>query len=293
MVGQRQAFKDMHQSLFSKSVTATRFVRCYVQRTLRLGSSSIFVQPVTARALPVLDFEFGDVVEIQRLDTGSIRSAEPAALVGAVTQRKIQLLLRGNCESFVIVFEPVALYQLFKMPACSHVDADYPVETILGRTASILQQKLGNARTFQERVAIADECISSWGHRAPAVDAIEHVARQIVRSHGACTVELLAYHTGMSLRSFQRHFQNRVGVPAKLFSRIVRFEAALKTKASSPDLSWTVLAHRFGYTDQMHMIHDFRLLAGRTPSGILEEALPLFRPQLDPASSDSPERLLL
>jgi AraC-like DNA-binding protein len=259
---------------------------------MRLTSSTL-VQPVTARGVPALDFEFGGTVEIRDLKTGQIRTADPAALIGLLTQSRNQLLFHGNVESFVIVFEPAALYQLFRLPASDHVDCDYPVQAVLDRSASILQQKLGNTRTFQERVAIADECISSWGIRAPARDAIEHVAAEIFRNHGACRIEALANDTGLSMRSFQRLFQQRVGVPAKLFSRIVRFEAALKTKAVFPRLSWTHIAHKFGYADQMHMIHDFRQLSGKTPTGILEQASPLFEPQIDLTAKDTAERLLL
>lgn len=275
----------MQQTLFSRSAKATRYVRCYLQRTLRL-SSSTFVQPVTARSVPAPDFEFGGEVEVQRLETGHIRMADPAALIGVLTQPRNQLLLHGNVESFVIVFEPVALYQLFRLPACDHVDCDYPMQAVLGSSASILKQKLGNARTFQERVAIADEWISSWGIRDPAMDAIECVVAEIFRNHGACRIEALANDTSLSMRSFQRLFQQRVGVPAKLFSRIVRFEAALKTRTIFPRLSWTHIAHRFGYADQMHMIHDFRQLSGETPTGILEQASPLFEPQIDLTAKD-------
>src|SRR5262245_46134718 len=103
----------MRQSLlFSKSVRARQYVRFYLQRTLCLGSSS-FVQPVMARALPLLDFEFGSAVEIQQVNEEVIRTAEPAALVGILTHNRAQLLLHGNAESFVIVLTPVALYQLF------------------------------------------------------------------------------------------------------------------------------------------------------------------------------------
>ncbi len=282
----------MHLSLFSKSSRATRYVRCYVQRTLQLGTST-FIQPVPARAAHVLDFEFGSPVEVRRLGAEITRTAETGALVGLLTQYRNQLLSTGNAESFVIVFEPTAIYQLFGLPAFEHVDCDHASHAVLGATASALEQRLGNACTFEERVRIADEFIFNRSLQVPAADPIERVAKEIVRHHGTCRIDSLAHHTGLSMRSFQRMFQHRVGVPAKLFSRIVRFEAALKTKAALPDLSWTLVAHKFGYHDQMHMIHDFRQISGETPSGILEQASPVLAPQIDHAAQDRPERLLL
>jgi AraC-like DNA-binding protein len=267
-------------------------VRCYVQRTLRLGAATL-VQPVPARASHVLDFEFGGPVEVRRLGTEVTRTAAPASLIGMLTHYRNQLLSRGTVETFVIVFEPAAIYHLFGLPAFDQVDCDHEVHSVIGAAASVLQERLGNAGTFEERVAIADDFITDRSCRAPAYDPIERAAKEIVRHHGACRIDSLAHQTGLSMRNFQRMFQQRVGVPAKLFSRIVRFEASLKCKAVHPHLSWTVIAHQYGYHDQMHMIHDFRHLAGETPAGILEQATPVLAPQIDLTAKEGPARLLL
>jgi AraC-like DNA-binding protein len=42
----------------------------------------------------------------------------------------------------------------------------------------------------------------------------------------------------------------------------------VKRKMTSPELRWTAIAHELGYHDHMHMVHDFRQLAGSTPSDI-------------------------
>jgi AraC-like DNA-binding protein len=57
----------------------------------------------------------------------------------------------------------------------------------------------------------------------------------------------------------------------KVYARVVRFEAALKRKKQAPGLRWTDVAHELGYHDQMHMVHDFALLAGATPSTVAPE----------------------
>jgi AraC-like DNA-binding protein len=285
--------KTMHLSRFSKSSAATReYIRCYVQREVQLGTCT-FIQPVLARAAHVLDFEFGAPIEIRRLGTDVTRTAEPAALVGLQTHRRNELLIRGNVETFVIVFQPAAIHQLFGLPARDVTDSDHAAHAVLGAAGSALQQRLGNARSFEERVLIADQFISSQSFRAAGTDPIELVAKEIMRSHGGCRIDSLAHHTGLSIRNFQRTFQQHVGVSPKLFARIVRFEAALKTKAALPDMSWTTVAHEFGYHDQMHMIHDFQLLSGEAPTGILGQVEALFAPQIDPAAQEDPERLLL
>lgn len=70
-------------------------------------------------------------------------------------------------------------------------------------------------------------------------------------------ISALANDAGLSVRQFERDFLQQVGIRPKLYARIVRFEAALDSKARSFTKSWTNVAHQFGYYDQMHMVHDF------------------------------------
>jgi|SRR5947209_15124342 len=283
----------MNVSQFSPSSTETQqYVRCYVQRTIQLGSST-FVQPVPARAAHLLNFEFGDSVKIRQLGTNITRTAVSAAFVGLQTYQRNQILIRGNVETFVILFQPTAIYQLFGLPAHHLINCDHAAHAVLGATVSGLQERLGNAPSFRERVQIADQFIANHRFRPPANDSIELVAMEIMRKHGGCRIDSLAHHTGLSIRNFQRRFEESVGISPQLFARIVRFEAALKTKAALPHLSWTMVAHEFGYHDQMHMIHDFQHLSGETPTGILRQAEAVFASQMNPGAQDTPERMLL
>lgn len=284
----------MHLSHFSKaSKAAGRFVRFYVQREAQLGAITL-IQPVPARAAQMLDFEFGDPIEIRPIGSEITRMAETAALIGLQTYQRGQLLIRGKAETFVIVFWPVAIYQLFGLPALDNTNRDDAAHAVLGMAASELQQRLGNAHSFQERVQIADQFIANQSFKAqPAAEPIEVTANEIVRNYGVCRIDCLVRQTGLGIRNFQRMFQQRVGVSPKVFSRIVRFESALKAKAVSPQTSWTTIAHEFGYHDHMHMVHDFRLLSGETPTNILEHVESVLAPQIDSAAQQDPNLLAL
>ncbi|MEO7962787.1 MAG: helix-turn-helix domain-containing protein [Gemmatimonadaceae bacterium] len=282
----------MHRSRFSRaSMAAERFVRGYVQREAQLGAA-ILTHPVLARSTQALDFEFGDSVEIRTFDAAP-RTAEAAALVGLVTRPRGLLLARGSLETFVIFFKPAAIHQLFGLPLVEITNRDHAARAALGVAASELQQRLGNATSFEQRVRIADRFIVSQSQRASAVDSIERAANEIVRRQGACRMDALAIYTGLSTRNFQRTFRQRIGVSPKLYARIVRFETSLKTKAALPHLSWTAIAHQFGYHDQMHLIHDFRELSGQTPTDILRDAQPVLTPQLDSVAPHETDALFL
>ena len=130
----------MHSSRFSKSsMAASRYVRFYVQREAQLGAITL-IHPVPARAAHMLDFEFGGPIEIRLSGADDTRTAETAALIGLQTYQRCQLLVRGNIETFVIVFRPAAIHQLFGLPAVDITDRDYAAHAVLGAAASELQE---------------------------------------------------------------------------------------------------------------------------------------------------------
>lgn len=274
----------MHLSHLSRPCPGTiRYVRYYVQREAQLGISSVNI-PVLARACSLLDFEFGNPIEIHSSNTDLTRRCETAALVGLETCVQNRLLISGNFESFAIHFQPLALNHLFGLPGFELTDCNHAAHAVLGSAISKLKQRLGEARSFEERVRLADQFIAAKSVAAPIHDSIELAADEIVRNKGRCRIDLLAHQTGFSMRSFQRLFRERVGASPKLYSRILRFEAALKMKAASRHVSWTTVAQESGYHDQMHLIHDFRQFSEGTPTRILGGAGGVFAPQIESAA---------
>ena len=81
-------------------------------------------------------------------------------------------------------------------------------------------------------------------------------------------VEALAHALGTSARQLRRTFSEVVGLSPKTYTRIVRFQRALRL-ARRPDApSWSSIAAATGYFDQAHMSAEFRALAGTTPSAL-------------------------
>lgn len=275
------------------SSAAAQFVQVYLQREAQLDATAL-IHPVPARAAHMLTFQFGGPVGVRLYGTTDItRTAEAAALIGPQTHQRCQLVVRGSVETFVFVFRPSAIHQLFGLPPVQTINRDHAADAVLGAAVSELREELGNARTFEERVQISDQFITRRISRACAAGPIELAANEIMLKHGNCRIDSLAQQTGLSMRTFQRTFQQRIGMSPKLYSRIVRFESVLKTKAASPRVSWMTLAHQFGYHDQMHMIHDFRQLSGEAPTSLLVQAEAVLGPQMDSVSQPDTRLLAL
>jgi AraC-like DNA-binding protein len=145
---------------------------------------------------------------------------------------------------------------------------DFEGEAVLGHGFGELLRRLGDVSSFADRVRVADAYL--WARR-PAPDSISAMTDAATKVHsrsGCVRVSDLAHHAGLSIRQFERRFRYEIGVQPKLYARIVRFEAALRRKATSPETRWTDVAHALGYHDQMHMVHDFNRLSGDSPTAI-------------------------
>jgi AraC-like DNA-binding protein len=188
--------------------------------------------------------------------------------------------LTGSLESFVIMFQPDGLHRLFSIPMHELADRDYEADSVLGGFISQVRQRLGEARSFAERVRLVDNVFLHQPRRSPVLDSISAVAHRILVARGRVDIPALADQAGLSLRQFERRFVPQVGMRPKLFTRIARFEAALEAKARSATRSWTDVAHDFGYYDQMHMVHDFEELTGETPTELLTQLESVFVEQI-------------
>ncbi|MBL7709805.1 MAG: AraC family transcriptional regulator, partial [Chitinophagaceae bacterium] len=84
-------------------------------------------------------------------------------------------------------------------------------------------------------------------------------------SGGTMPVEKIASLACLSLRQFERVSKERIGLPPKLFARIVRFSKAYRLRENFTGMSWTQIAYECNYFDQMHLIRDFKQFTGVSP----------------------------
>ena len=79
----------------------------------------------------------------------------------------------------------------------------------------------------------------------------------------------------LSKKQFEREFNLHIGMNPKEYARIVRFQKALKQmQHQQGKINQADLAYTCGYSDQSHLIREFRKLCGYTPLSLLEVATP-------------------
>lgn len=94
-----------------------------------------------------------------------------------------------------------------------------------------------------------------------------------IRSQQIYKVEDLCSRFNLSLRQVQRIFKSQVGVNAKWVIRIFRLQELKVLLENQLTVDWPGLAYQLGYSDQAHMINDFKRVVGKTPKDFKENRI--------------------
>lgn len=248
----------------------SEFVRTYAEREIPANESPFF-QANIATLEQGIAFYLGGQTFFDEAN-GSSRLAPMVNMFGAITLPGSGAHFSGNVLGFAIFFKPLASWQLFRTPPRVIANSGFAAEDVLGKRMEDVWCRMAEAKTFRQRVVVAEEFLLPFALNARGPTSIMRGARRIVQLQGTIRIEQLADLSGFSLRTFERQFAEEMGVNPKLFARITRFQRALDAKRLSPRSSWLNIAHQSGYFDQMHMIRDFQSLGGSAPGRLLERS---------------------
>ncbi|MEM7109834.1 MAG: helix-turn-helix domain-containing protein [Bacteroidota bacterium] len=91
------------------------------------------------------------------------------------------------------------------------------------------------------------------------------VISEIISKHGIVNLSELCQCYTSSKRTIERKFKETVGVSAKFFARLTRFQSSLELIRQGKFGSLSEVAHTMGYADQSHFTRDFREFSGSRP----------------------------
>jgi AraC-like DNA-binding protein len=259
------------------SVVLRPYVWAYGMTTGQVGPAPLVI-PLPARPKQLLTFSFADTYRIHRPKSDHGDATPRVTVVGPQTQAQAGLLVCGRIDNFTIHFQPSGFNRLFGIPMTKLTDAAYDAYAVIGPGFPSLEHQLGDTFGFAERIQIIEERLIGMLGCHGTADPVAIAANSLFASNGIHRVSAMATASGLSPRQFERRFLAQVGVPPKLYARIIRFNAALDYKLRWPGSAWSSIANDHDFYDQMHLVHDCRAFTGESPSRFLAhlEGVPAF-----------------
>lgn len=175
---------------------------------------------------------------------------------------------------------PAHLARLTRLPASTLTDRIIPLGDVLGSSARDIVhgfERLGRNGVVDD---LERALLCRFRSRPEARSRLDvpGLCAWVNESGGCLTVDEMAASAGVTRQHLTREFGKYVGLPPKVYGRLARFHAALRRVARGAWGRWAEVAVTVGYSDQSHMIAEFRTFSGLTPGQLATD--PLFHPFL-------------
>ncbi|MDR0431366.1 MAG: helix-turn-helix domain-containing protein [Tannerellaceae bacterium] len=173
----------------------------------------------------------------------------------------------NNVNMLGIRFKPTGITAFTRIPIYEFTDQriglDYR-ETIFDES---FFAELPEKRTTGDCIRHLDSYLIKKLNRVfTPEDQIVYAVNLIQQTNGLLPLMEVANKSCLSIRHFERKFKNAVGISPKTFSKIIKFQYTRTYLKRNKNISLFSAAIDCGYYDQSHLIKDFRVLSGNTPS---------------------------
>jgi AraC-like DNA-binding protein len=166
---------------------------------------------------------------------------------------------------------PGGLASLLTPHAAEFTEADVPLDALWGdRVVDRLRTRLLEAATAEARLDELEATLRGQWRERPLHPAVASALHAFARRPTMTTVGDAAVAAGVSARHLIDRFTAQVGLTPKRFCRVRRFQRAIALAHSGAADDWATIAADCGFSDQPHLIHEFRAFAGLPPSAYLD-----------------------
>jgi AraC-like DNA-binding protein len=167
------------------------------------------------------------------------------------------------------ILKPSVLYHLVKFPLQGITNAFINAEDIWGSDIYRVCHHLKELDELADTIAVIENFIEARIKRIKDdYHPIDKAADYILNEKNDATIDWLASQSCLSVRQFIRKFEERMGISAKTFERIIRFDKAYRMKNRHPEYDWPYIAIACDYHDYQHMVRDFREFSSLTPTSL-------------------------
>ena len=186
-------------------------------------------------------------------------------VIGAVSRAD---QVSAECPAMIGVYFHAAQVPSFTLvPAYELTDRIVALADLWGRAASELSVQLAEMDEAARVDCLESVLLRRIGNGPSSSSAVNvpDLTASVVQWRGRVTTEHLANKAGVSRQQLARLFRDRLGISPKLYCRLARFQSGLAYAGLGKGVDWAQVALELGYTDQSHMIAEFREFSGLTP----------------------------
>ncbi len=166
--------------------------------------------------------------------------------------------LEHTVATFAIRFYAWAAILFSEQDFTGRKNAAFPVEEFFGRIKAELEPMLIAEPTLTGKIAYAEKALMRSFCPARVNPDLMNAVNYMLRNSGRARLSEVCLHTAVSERQLERIFKYNMGVSPKSFSSLLRYQLLWQEIVRSGNINALDLVEKYGYSDQSHLINDFR-----------------------------------
>lgn len=202
---------------------------------------------------------------------GGAIMAYPPCVVSGMQRHPVYRYGAHDFWAIKVVLQPSAFFRLLHIPSPQLTNAFIDAEDVWGAPIRRVREQMASSPDLATMLVVVEDFLEGLVRTQLAPS--QPIDRAVMSLAGAGTyrsVDALASEACLSPRQFLRKFEERVGVSATTFQRIVRFDKAFRLKNNRPAADWLSVALATGYCDYQHLAKDFKEFTTFTPPAFYE-----------------------
>lgn len=178
----------------------------------------------------------------------------------------------GNLEMIVAVFHPHVIGMFIDTPPSVFYNFEISGYDIENRQLNELAARIFDCPDNDRCIEILEKYLLSRIEPTLNFKRISSAVNELLY-RPYTSMNMLADKVCLGKKQFERVFRGMVGMNPKEYSRIVRFQKALRLMQCG-DTDYIGIATELRYSDQSHFIREFKAMSGRTPTSLLTVCRP-------------------
>lgn len=171
----------------------------------------------------------------------------------------------GHCKQVVAMFHPHAAQLFFDVPVHDFYNRYTSIKELNDKTLIELYEKILSISDKYLTITLIEEFLTNRISLSNNFDRMCFAIREIEKIN-QISIKQLSDITCLSYKQFNRIFLNQTGINPKEFARTIRFQKAMSYLQANRLITLTRLAEKCGFYDEPHLLREFKLFTGYTPS---------------------------
>lgn len=257
--------KDISVKYYAPAADLSDIVKYYWIVEVKETTGDKKTAKISPTGFPELIFHFGDSPSIITIAGSDYDQVSESIIAGQTTQ-PVMIDMNPHLNCFCIKLHAWGLSALFGIKSTEFVNQAVCLDDVTPRENRIIYEQLSCAADDQERIGIIEYHLRYMLKKyRKSVNPITAKAISAIRQCDKHQIMHLANDFHISSRTLQRRFKDDVGISAKMFCRITRFNKVYHLIKHHQHRNLQNICFHLGYYDLPHLINEFREFSGNSP----------------------------